>query len=103
MEIQRLKVEQANQAAGLAAAMRDSSNKLPPSGLMQPQPPSSDVEDPQLVAELHALRQRKSELEARMNDLQVSLRDPLMEKLDQSTNYYKRLIFARLIRAIGAT
>nr|CDS29635.1 dystrobrevin [Hymenolepis microstoma] len=75
MEIQRLKMEQANQAAGLAAAMQESSNKLPPSNLMQPQLTSSDVEDPQLVAELNALRQRKSELEARMNDLQGNRRD----------------------------
>ena len=72
IEIQRLKMEQANQNAGIAAAMRESEVKLAPSGLMQPKPPPSDVDDPQLVAELNALRQRKSELEARMNDLQVA-------------------------------
>lgn len=72
LEIQRLKMEQANQTAGIAAAIGDSGIKIPPTGMMQPQLPSSDVEDPQLVAELNALRQRKSELEARMNDLQVS-------------------------------
>lgn len=86
MEIQRLKMEQANQAAGLAAAMRDSSNKLPPSNIMQPQLSSSDVEDPQLVAELNALRQRKSELEARMNDLQVSLRQKASELVAENLN-----------------
>nr|CDS18721.1 dystrobrevin [Echinococcus granulosus] len=75
LEIQRLKMEQANQTAGIAAAMGDSGIKLPPTGMVQPQLPSSDVEDPQLVAELNALRQRKSELEARMNDLQGNRRD----------------------------
>ncbi len=65
MEIQRLKLEQANQAAGIAAAMRDGAIK----NFAQPKP--TEQEDPQLVAELNALRQRKSELEARMNDLQV--------------------------------
>ncbi|VDK36156.1 unnamed protein product [Taenia asiatica] len=75
LEIQRLKMEQANQTAGIAAVMGNSSVKLPPTGMMQPQLPSSDVEDPQLVAELNALRQRKSELEARMNDLQGNRRD----------------------------
>ena len=69
MEIQRLKMEQADQAAGIAAAMRETELKVAPSGVVQSAP--TEVEDPQLVAELNALRQRKSELEARMNDLQV--------------------------------
>ncbi|VDD74552.1 unnamed protein product [Mesocestoides corti] len=75
MEIQRLKMEQANQAAGIAAAMRDSGIKNASASLVQPPSQSCENEDPRLVAELNALRQRKSELEARMNDLQGNRRD----------------------------
>ena len=75
MEIQRLKMEQASQAAGIAEVMHDAGKNISHpdtgGGHLHSRLPSSDVEDPHLVAELNALRQRKSELEARMNDLQV--------------------------------
>ncbi|VDL91377.1 unnamed protein product [Schistocephalus solidus] len=91
LEIQRLRLEQQQQAAGIAAAMV--AGGRPNLGSMRPgvEPGAAgdgrsdtlgrhpESEDPQLMAELQALRQRKSTLEARMNDLQGNRRDLMIQ------------------------
>ncbi|KAH8864590.1 Dystrobrevin-1 isoform 1 [Schistosoma japonicum] len=101
-EIERLRVEQQKQAAYIAAAgslkndssdlqevCDDSTSTFSPANLKQL--PKSDnlvssgvgslmnPENPRLVADLQALRQRKDELESRMNNLQRSRTDLMLQ------------------------
>nr|VZI33976.1 unnamed protein product [Spirometra erinaceieuropaei] len=91
LEIQRLRLEQQQQAAGIAAAMvaggRQNVGGMRPGlepgaagdGRSDTLGRHPESEDPQLMAELQALRQRKSTLEARMNDLQGNRRDLMIQ------------------------